>query len=103
MGGTGDLIEELVRSYRELQERISNPSVYDDRREAAEVGRRLKDLEAPYRLAHEWRQAQADLEAARGDDDLRELVPELESRITELEEELQLALAENDPADRKDV
>ena len=97
------LIDELERSYGELQERMSDPSVYDDRREAAEVGRRLKDLEAPYRLAHEWRQAQADLEAARGDDDLRELVPELESRITELEDELQLALAESDPADRKDV
>ena len=97
------LIDELERSYGELQERMSDPSVYDDRREAAEVGRRLKDLEAPYRLAQEWRQAQADLEAARGDDDLRELVPELESRITELEEELQLALAESDPADRKDV
>src|SRR5438105_962417 len=97
------LIDELERSYGELQERMSDPSVYDDRREAAEVGRRLKDLEAPYRLAQEWRQAQADLEAARGDDDLRELVPELESRITELEDELQLALAESDPADRKDV
>src|SRR5438067_7984930 len=104
MAATFDaLVDEIERSYAETQERMSDPSVYDDRREAAEVGRRLKDLEAPYRLAQEWRQAQADLEAARGDDDLRELVPELESRITELEEELQLALAESDPADRKDV
>src|SRR5438105_8865430 len=51
------LIDELERSYGELQERMSDPSVYDDRREAAEVGRRLKDLEAPYRLAQEWRHA----------------------------------------------
>ena len=97
------LIEELERSYRELQERMSDPSVYNDHREAAEVGRRLKELEDPYRLAQEWRSAQADLEAARGDDDLRELVPELEARIAQLEEELQGALAESDPADRKDV
>jgi peptide chain release factor 1 len=97
------LIEELERSYRELQERMSDPSVYDDRREAADVGRRLKDLEGPYRLAQQWREAQADLEAARADDDLRELVPELEQRIAQLEEELKLALVESDPADRKDV
>ena len=97
------LIEELERSYRELQERMSDPSVYNDHREAAEVGRRLKELEGPYRLAQDWREAQADLEAARGDDDLRELVPELEARIAQLEEELQGALAESDPADRKDV
>ena len=97
------LIEELERSYRELQERMSDPSVYNDHREAAEVGRRLKELEGPYRLAQDWREAQADLEAARGDDDLRELVPELEESVSHLEEELKLALAETDPADRKDV
>ena len=97
------LIEELERSYRELQERMSDPSVYNDHREAAEVGRRLKELEGPYRLSQAWRESQADLEAARGDDDLRELVPELEARIAQLEEELQGALAESDPADRKDV
>jgi peptide chain release factor 1 len=97
------LIDELERSHQELQERMSDSSVYNDRREAADVGRRLKELEGPYRLAQEWRQAQADLEAARGDADLRELVPELEQRIAQLEEELKVALVESDPADRKDV
>jgi peptide chain release factor 1 len=103
MADIRQLIEELERLYRELQERMSDPSVYGDRREAAEVGRRLKELEGPYRLAEEWRASEADLEAARGDDDLRELVPELEERAAQLEEELKLALAETDPADRKDV
>src|SRR6184192_830891 len=59
------LIEELERSYRELQQRMSDPSVYNDHREAAEVGRRLKELETPYKLAQEWRGACADLAAAR--------------------------------------
>ena len=90
-------------SYREAQERMSDPAVYGDRREAAEAGRRLKDLEAPYKLAEEWRAVRADLTDARGDGDLRELVPELETRLDELEEELKLALVESDPADRKDV
>jgi peptide chain release factor 1 len=97
------LIDELERSYREVQERMSDPSVYNDHREAAEVGRKLKELEGPYKLAQEWRSARADLAAAREDADLRELVPELEERTAQLESELQLAMAPTDPADSKDV
>jgi peptide chain release factor 1 len=103
MGGTEQLIEELERSYEELQERMSDPSVYNDHREAAEIGRRLKELEGPYRLAQEWRAAASDLGEARADGDLRELVPELEERVAALEEELKLALVAHDPADAKDV
>jgi peptide chain release factor 1 len=97
------LIEEVERSYQELQERLSDPAVYNDHREAADVGRRLKELEAPYRLAQEWRAAGADLEEAHADGDLRELVPELDERLRGLEEELKLALVARDPADAKDV
>jgi peptide chain release factor 1 len=103
MADFDDLIGDLERSYRETQERMSDPTVYNDHREAADVGRRLKELEAPYRLAQEWRLVHEDLDAARGDGDLRELVPELEERLAALEEELKLALVESDPADRKDV
>ena len=103
MSGFELLIEELERSYRETQERMSDPAVYNDRLEAADVGRRLKELEGPYKLAQEWRAANADLDAARNDGDLRELVPELEDRLLQLEEALKLALVPTDPADRKDV
>src|SRR5919204_404704 len=78
MAGIEDLVDDLERSYREAQERLSDPSVYNDHREAAEVGRRLKELEGPFRLAQDWRKVRADLDAARGDAGLRELVPELE-------------------------
>jgi peptide chain release factor 1 len=98
-----NLITELERSYREVQERMSDPSVYNDHREAAEVGRRLKELEGPYKLAREWRAARDDLAAARDDADLKELVPELEERTARLEEELRLAMVPSDPADSKDV
>jgi peptide chain release factor 1 len=97
------LVEDVERSYAETQERLSEPAVYNDHREAAEVGRRLKELEGPYKLAQEWREVREDLEAAHGDGDLRELVPELEERLASLEEELKLALVEVDPADSKDV
>ena len=103
MAAVAELVDELERSYGELQERLSDPAVYNDHREAADVGRRLKELEGPYKLAMEWRSVGADLSEARADGDLRELVPELEERLRTLEEELKLALVEHDPADAKDV
>jgi peptide chain release factor 1 len=98
-----NLVADLERSYEELQTRMSDPAVYNDHREAADVGRRLKELEQPYKLARELVALREDLAAARGDADLRELVPELEERVGTLEEELRLALVPTDPADRKDV
>jgi peptide chain release factor 1 len=97
------LVDELERSYAEAQERLADPSVYNDHREAAEAGRRLKELEAPWKLAQAWREAGADLAAARDDVELRDLVAEAEERVTQLEEELRAALVERDPADAKDV
>jgi peptide chain release factor 1 len=98
-----DLIAELERSYTETRDRMSDPAVYNDHREAAEVGRRLKQLEGPYALAQSLRQARDDLAAARGDAELSEMVGDYETEVARLEEELKLALAERDPADEKDV
>jgi peptide chain release factor 1 len=96
-------VEELERAYLEAQERLSDPTVYNDHREAAEVGRRVKKLEPAYLKAQEWRQARADLDAARNDAELAEMVSDYEAEVARLEEELKLALVERDPADEKDV
>jgi peptide chain release factor 1 len=98
-----NLIAELEQQYLEVQQRMSDPSVYNDHREAADVGRKLKELEGPYKRALEWKAARDDLEAARADADLKELVPELEERTARLEEELRLSMVQTDPADHKDV
>jgi peptide chain release factor 1 len=103
MAGLEPLIEELERSYTEAQERMSDPAVYNDHKEAAGVGRRLKELEEPYKLAREWREASADADAARSDPDLREFLPEAEEKLARVEDELRLALVQRDPADAKDV
>src|SRR5216683_7173977 len=102
-GNIEPLLDELERSYREAQERMSDPAVYNDHREAAGAGRKLKELEGPYKLAQRWREARADLDDALDDNDLRELVAELQERLLSLEEELKFALVETDPADSKDV
>ncbi len=103
MAAIDQLVEDLERSYRETQERLSDPAVYNDHREAADVGRRLKELEQPVKIARAWREACEDIEAAQDDAELRELLPEAEERKARLEEELKLALVEVDPADSKDV
>ena len=103
MAAIDQLVDDLERSYEEVRSRLSDPTVYSDHREAAEVGRRLKELETAYKLAQEWRQASADLEAARGDAELASLAEDLVTDVARLEEELQLALVETDPADAKDV
>ena len=84
---------------------MSDPAVYNDRREAAEVGRRLKELDLdPHKLAREWRGATRGTSPRRATTPTsRELIPDLEARTATLEEELRLALVPTDPADRKDV
>ncbi|MCS7007061.1 MAG: hypothetical protein NZL88_05855, partial [Gaiellaceae bacterium] len=79
MRGIEQLVEELDRSYAETQERLSDPAVYNDRRQAAETGRRLKELEGPKRLADAWRRASEDLAAARSDPELASLASDLEA------------------------
>ena len=103
MAGLDDLVLELLRNHQEAQERMADPAVYNDPREAADVGRRLKQLEEPVRLAQQWQQARADLDAARNDPELQEMVADYESELGRLEEELRLSLVERDPADDKDV
>ena len=97
------LVEELERSYGELQQRMADPSVYADHREAADLGRRLKELEPAVRVAREWQQASTDLADARQDPELASIADELAADVGRLEDELKLALVERDPADGKDV
>src|SRR5437870_12039155 len=92
-----NLVSDLERNYEEAQARLSDPAVYNDHREAADVGRRLKELEGPYKLAQQWKQAREDLEAARADSELAEMAAGYEAEVERLEEDLKLALAERDP------
>jgi peptide chain release factor 1 len=97
------LVEELERSYADAQERMSDPDVFGDRARAAALGRRLKELEAPHRLAVLWRDTVRDLEDARSDPELATLADELAREAERLEGDIKLALVERDPNDAKDV
>jgi peptide chain release factor 1 len=97
------LVDELERSYADAQERMNDPAVYSDQNSARDAGRRLKELEGPWRLAQQWRDVHRDLEDARSDAELVELADELAREAERLEGELKLALVERDPNDEKDV
>ena len=103
MAGIEELVDELERSYADLQGRLSDPAVYNDHREAADVGRRLKELETPHKLAVEWQGVRADLVDAKDDPELASMAADLEAEVARIEEELKVALVERDPADAKDV
>ena len=103
MASLDTLIDELERTHDELQRRMADPAVYSDHREAAALGRRLKELEPAVKAARDWRVARTDLDEARDDPELASLAGELEAEVARLEDELKLALVERDPADDKDV
>jgi peptide chain release factor 1 len=108
------MIEQLVRQietrFGELERELADPEVIADRDRYAEVGRAYRELEPAARLAEEWRRMTDDAAGARellaedGDDpDVRELLEAATRRLSELEDEIRLAMVERDPNDAKDV
>ena len=104
------LVEQIEGRFAELSEQMSDPEVISDQRRYAEVGRAYRGLERANGLAQEWRRATDDAAGAReliaedGDDsELRDMLRTSEERISELEEEIRLAMVEPDPNDDRDV
>jgi peptide chain release factor 1 len=89
---------------------MTDPDVIADRQRYAQVGREYRALEPAHELAQQWLRARDDAAGAEelldegGDDaDLREMLSASRERMSELEEELRLAMVERDPNDDKDV
>jgi len=104
------LVEQIESRFAELSQQLSDPEVIADRERYAEVGRAYHALEAAHGLAAEWRRAASDVAGAQemlsedGDDpEVREMLAASEARISELDEEIRLAMVEPDPADGKNV
>jgi peptide chain release factor 1 len=105
-----DLVARIQSRFGELEGELSDPGVIADRERFAASSRAYRELEPAARLAAEYRRAADDLEGARelisedGDDpELRALAESSAARMTELEEEIRLAMVERDPNDDKNV
>ena len=103
------LVEQIESRFDELSTQMSDPDVIGDRERYAEVGRAYSALEPAHELAQEWKRASSDAAGAREmlsedeDPELRELLQASDTRLTELEEEIRLAMVEPDPSDDKNV
>jgi peptide chain release factor 1 len=104
------LVDQIDARFAELSEQMTDPGVLGDRQRFVEVGRAYSQLEPAAKLAGEWRRAVDDAAGATelladgGEDaELRELLASSRERISELEEELRLAMVQRDPNDDKSV
>jgi peptide chain release factor 1 len=105
-----DLVEQIEVRFAELGEQLVDPVVIGDRERYAEAGRAYSQLESAAKLAVEWRRAQDDAAGAEellsedGEDaEVRELLAGARAQIEQLEEEIRLAMVEQDPNDEKGV
>ncbi len=105
-----DLVKQIEVRFAELGEQLVDPLVIGDRERYAQTGRAYSQLEAAAKLAAEWRRAQDDAAGAQellsedGEDaEVRELLAIARARIEQLEEEIRLAMVEQDPNDEKGV
>ncbi len=106
------LVEDIERSFAEIERALGDPALFDDQQRAIEVTREHKRLQHAADLAARWRELRAQLEEAKelaGDDDpeIREMAKtqrhDAEQALPQLEDELRLAMVEPDPNDHKDV
>ncbi|MFL5817512.1 MAG: peptide chain release factor 1 [Conexibacter sp.] len=104
------LVEQIETRFAELERLMSDPEVIGDRERYAATGREYSKLEEAAKLAQEWRRAVDDEAGARellaedGDDaEVREMATTARARIETLDEEIRLAMVEQDPNDDKNV
>jgi peptide chain release factor 1 len=105
-----DLVSQIETRFEELQRELSDPAVIGDRDRFRAASKAYSELEPAAKLAAEYRRAADDAEGARellsedGDDpELRTLLEESRQRMTDLEDEIRMAMVERDPNDDKNV
>jgi len=114
MAAIDNLIDEIERSYEELNAQLADPEVLGDRARYADIARKHAELQQVYELARRFREAErtvADAEGLLGDDasdaEMRgfaqEELGEGRRRLEELSEEIRVRMLTRDPNDAKDV
>ena len=114
MAAIDNLIDEIERSYEELNAQLADPEVLGDRGRYAGIARKHAELQQVYELARRFRAAEqtvADAEGLLGDDSsdaemrdfAQEELGEGRRRLEELSEEIRVRMLTRDPNDAKDV
>ena len=112
--GTGmlDKLADVERRYVDLEERLIDPAVMDNRRDFARLAKERADLEPIVAAYRDWKKLNQEIEGHRsllesGDADIRELakqeLPALREQVEALERRLRLLLLPKDPNDDRNV
>jgi len=107
MTQTATAIDAVLTEHADLERQLSDPELHSDATNARRVGRRFAQL-APIVAAHrKLEAARGDLGAARelaaDDESFAAEVPELETKVAELDDQLTDMLAPRDPHDPDDI
>lgn len=114
MANIDNLIEEIERSYKELNAQLADPDLLGDRARYTNVARKHAELKQVYELTQRFREAQRTVADAEGllsdeasDAEMREFAQAelLEGRraLEELSEAIRVRMLTRDPNDSKDV
>lgn len=108
-----DKLEAVVERYESLNEKLADPSIYDNQKEFKEVSSERAGLEDVVKTYREYKKIKEAVEEAKDilreekDEDLREMakeeVSEGEKVLPELEEQLKILLLPRDPMDDRNV
>ncbi len=108
-----DKLDEVVRRYEMLTERLADPSLYDRQTEYKEVSSERANIEEIVQTYIEYKKVKEDYAGAKqmlmdeSDPELREMakeeVSEKEAQIEKLEEQIRLLLLPKDPLDSRNV
>ena len=106
-------LDTLEKEFVELEEKLTDPEVFKDQRRVKEVATRKKQIQEAVNLYREYRNLHNALKETKTlmreekDDEMKDFfrseLEETESRISELEESLKLALLPKDPNDDKNI
>ena len=106
-----DKLEEVVKRYDELTEKLADPTIYDRQKEFKQVSEERGNIEDLVNCFKKYKKIKSDLTGAKEiletekDEDMREMakeeISEYESQIPALEDELKVLLLPKDPLDNK--
>ena len=114
MSAIDNLIDEIERSYEELNAQLADPDILGDHSRYADVARKHAELQVVHDLTLEYRQVEATVADAEGmiaddtsDAEMREFaqdeLQEGRRRLDELAEEIRVQMLARDPNDAKNV
>lgn len=106
-------LEEIEKSYKELETKLSDPAVLADQAEFRRLAKTRHQLETTVDAYHQWQEIDNELSGAQeilrteSDKELREIaeveIDTLKRKSDELTEQLKIMLLPKDPNDEKDI